>query len=222
MRLPRSARISRSSSVSRSRPSNAAVPATDAVRGNRPSSDVAVNDFPEPLSPTMASVSPGATSNDTAETGSMRPFGVSIATLEIAHRKAGRTLVGCHDEAGQEPRAEILVRGRSRSPSADRRGRAAHRTSRLIARIVTVSSRHGQSSSSGAWSIVARAPRIIRPQDGVGGTVPSPRNDSPLSITIAAASVSENCTSSGPAIFGRIVRDRMRGVVAPSARTAST
>ncbi len=88
--------------------------------------------------------------------------------------------------------------------------------------MVQVSARHGQSSSSGACSIVARAPRIIRPQDGDGGTTPRPRKDRPLSSTIAAATASENCTSSGRAMFGRIVRARMRPGEAPSARTAST
>src|SRR3546814_4417322 len=73
-----------------------------------------------------------------------------------------------------------------------------------------VSARHGHSSSHGAWSMVLRAPRIIRPQDGSGGTTPSPRKDSPLSSTIAEATVSENCTSSGGATFGSTVRPRIR------------
>ena len=70
--------------------------------------------------------------------------------------------------------------------------------------------------------MVARAPRIISPQDGAGGTTPSPRNERPLSSTIAAATVSENWTSSGGATFGRMVRARMRGGLAPSAPCAST
>ncbi len=85
-----------------------------------------------------------------------------------------------------------------------------------------VSARHGHSSSVGTCSMVARAPRIISPQEGVGGTTPRPRKDSPLSTTTAAATASENCTSTGPAMLGSTVRSRMRGVGAPSARTAST
>ena len=70
--------------------------------------------------------------------------------------------------------------------------------------------------------MMARALRIITPHEGTGGTTPSPRNDNPDSRAIAAATARLNCTSSGPAIFGRIVRSMMRGCEAPSERIAST
>ena len=91
-----------------------------------------------------------------------------------------------------------------------------------MARIVSVNAKHGHSNSNGAWSMVLRAPRIISPQLGAGGTTPRPRNDSPLSKTIAAAQVRLTCTSTGPSTCGRMVRNMIRLREAPSTRTAST
>src|SRR5450830_607900 len=58
--LPRSAQISSSGRVCRSRPSNTILPDTRALSGNRRSSDSAVVDLPQPDSPTSASVSPAS------------------------------------------------------------------------------------------------------------------------------------------------------------------
>jgi hypothetical protein len=62
MSLPRMSRMARSSSVMRSRPSKRIAPATlPGGSGIRRRIDIAVTDFPQPLSPTMASVSPSPT-----------------------------------------------------------------------------------------------------------------------------------------------------------------
>ena len=56
---------------------------------------------------------------------------------------------------------------------------------------------------------VPRAPRIISPQDGAGGTTPSPRKrQARFDDDRRAATASENCTSIGPAMLGRIVREQ--------------
>ena len=91
-------------------------------------------------------------------------------------------------------RSTLPRRHHARADSNRRPGRAARGSiqsrsasqSRLIASTVTVSARQGQSSSSGACAMVARAPRIINPHEASGGTTPSPRNDNPLSSTTAA------------------------------------
>ena len=72
---PRILRISGSDSSSRSRPSKTTRPATvrpggDAIR-RRIESDVTL--FPQPDSPTIASVSPRATENDTPSTARTTP-----------------------------------------------------------------------------------------------------------------------------------------------------
>ena len=105
-----------------------------------PAATVAVSDFPEPLSPTMASVSPGATSNDT-----------SVDRLDAPVRRLDR------DASDRAPRGRSGLRRparRGRAGAARRccraaalgalaeRGSTASRSashSRLIARIVSVS-----------------------------------------------------------------------------------
>src|SRR5262249_50019336 len=60
--------------------------------------------------------------------------------------------------------------------------------------------------------------KIIRPSDGCGGWMPSPRNDSAASDKIANASDSDVCTISGPEIFGTIWRARIYASPVPMAR----
>ena len=62
----------------------------------------------------------------------------------------------------------------------------------------------------------------IWPHDGVGGLTPRPRNESDASSRIAQVATNAACTSSGPRQFGRMVRNRMRGVPAPIVRAATT
>src|SRR5262245_61421620 len=77
MRSPRIARIAAPSSLSRSCPSNSTSP--DSMRpggsGIRRSSESAVTLLPDPLSPTMASVSPAARSRDSPSTARTLPRG---------------------------------------------------------------------------------------------------------------------------------------------------
>ncbi|MNL63058.1 hypothetical protein D3C87_1871490 [compost metagenome] len=62
-----------SSAPARLSPSNRISPSRWALGGRRRSVDRAVIDLPEPLSPTSASVSPGAMSNDTSRAASKAP-----------------------------------------------------------------------------------------------------------------------------------------------------
>src|SRR5215475_6530674 len=75
--LPRILRISRSGSVSRLRPCRRIDPAI--LPGGCAISrriDIAVTDFPQPLSPTTARVSPSSTWNETPSTARLIPSGV--------------------------------------------------------------------------------------------------------------------------------------------------
>jgi hypothetical protein len=73
MSSPRTRRMSRSDSGSRSRPLKVMAPEgwCAAGYGNSLRIDKAVTDFPEPDSPTSATVSPGPMSNETRSTASV-------------------------------------------------------------------------------------------------------------------------------------------------------
>src|ERR1700752_292863 len=75
MRLPRMARISASSTFSRSLPSNRTSPASIRPGGDgiKRMTESAVTLLPDPDSPTMATVSPARTSKDTWSTAVRRP-----------------------------------------------------------------------------------------------------------------------------------------------------
>src|SRR6478609_6584058 len=77
MSLPRIARISRSDICSRSLPAKRMLPAIlPGGSGISRISDIEVTDLPHPDSPTMASVSPSLTWNDTPSTARLMPSGV--------------------------------------------------------------------------------------------------------------------------------------------------
>src|SRR4051812_26809261 len=77
MSLPRMARISRSESCSRSLPAKRIAPAIlPGGSGISRISDMEVTDLPQPDSPTIASVSPSLTWNDTPSTARLIPLGV--------------------------------------------------------------------------------------------------------------------------------------------------
>jgi len=215
---PRSRRSSGSSCRNRSRPFSQADPlVTRAAEGNRPSTASPVSDLPEPLSPTIANVSPAATDSDTPRTGWMVPDGVSIAMVR-ACTSSSAPVAGGRPGNRTRPTPARFGPGWPCGSIASRN--ASH--SAFIARMVSASAAQGHNNSNGAWFIVPRAAPIIRPQDGAGGTTPSPRKDRPDSSTTAEAAARLNCTATGPATFGRIVRSMMRSGPAPSARIAST
>ena len=62
----------------------------------------------------------------------------------------------------------------------------------------------------------------IRPHDGVGGCVPTPRNDSVASIRMALPSQIEAMMRIGAVTLGRICVVMMRGWRQPIAWAAST
>src|SRR5690242_9697818 len=91
MRSPRTARISSSLSVSRSRPSNSTRPDTMRPGGEaikrRMESEVTL--LPHPDSPTTASVSPGATENETPSTARTTPSRVKKWVLRLSISRSG-------------------------------------------------------------------------------------------------------------------------------------
>src|SRR5215216_6243604 len=58
--------------------------------GIRRRTDIAVTDFPHPLSPTSATVCPGKIENDTSRTGRTSPRLVSNATFRPVTSRSGR------------------------------------------------------------------------------------------------------------------------------------
>src|SRR5262245_15311881 len=94
MRLPRMSRISASLSFSRSIPSKLTEPPT--VRpmrsGSRRSTDSAVTLLPQPDSPTMPSVSPGPTWNETPATARLTPSSVTKSVLRSLTSSRGGML----------------------------------------------------------------------------------------------------------------------------------
>jgi hypothetical protein len=85
MRLPRMLRISASDKRRRSRSSKAMLPAVrtgGSVISLR--IDIAVTDFPEPDSPTIARVSPSSTENETPSTARTTPSRVAICVLKLS------------------------------------------------------------------------------------------------------------------------------------------
>src|SRR5436190_5290522 len=98
MRSPRTPRIAASSTFSRSRPSNRTSPLSIFPGGSgiSRSSERAVTLFPEPLSPTIATVSPAATSNETDSTARTRPRCVRNETLRSRTRRSGSATSEAH------------------------------------------------------------------------------------------------------------------------------
>ena len=68
MSSPRTSRSVASSAAIMSRPRYSTEPVISALSGNRRTVDSAVTDFPDPLSPTIASVSPACSSKLTPRT----------------------------------------------------------------------------------------------------------------------------------------------------------
>ena len=74
----------------------------------------------------------------------------------------------------------------------------------------------------GLKNIMLRPSEIMRPQDGVGGGTPSPRNDSAASIAISDRHLERATTMIWSATLGRISLSKMRRCEAPTASAAMT
>src|SRR5690606_21384495 len=111
---------------------------------------------------------------------------------------------------GSQPLFSAAVTSRRPSP---RRWMAGTRTN---------SATPGMAISQGSNSIICLPSEIIRPQDGVGGCTPRPRNDSAASSRIAWAISSVATTIRLLTTFGMISRRMMRRVEQPIALAALT
>src|SRR5215217_1274077 len=127
MRLPRIARISLSSRPRRSRPSKATLPRTVRPRrgGRRRMIDSAVTLLPQPDSPTIPSVSPAPTSNDTPSTARVVPSSVK---KEVARSRTARRGVM---RAAPNPSPE-WERGRGEGPPSPQKARWKGRRRRSV------------------------------------------------------------------------------------------
>ena len=75
----------------------------------------------------------------------------------------------------------------------------------------------GQSTAQGAVGITLRASAIIRPQSGVGGATPNPRNDNEVMPSINHDHCMAPCTARVSRTFGRISRIRIVERASPRA-----
>ena len=80
----------------------------------------------------------------------------------------------------------------------------------------------GKSPYHGAWWRNERPVFSMEPQEGVGGWVPSPRNESAASRSIATAPVTATWTTMGVSALSRMVRNIRYAGPTPSARVATT
>ena len=93
--LPRTERSSRSGAPIISRPPYETLPDTRAEAGSRETVESALTDFPEPLSPTSATVSPRSTENDTPRTaGTSRPSSRNATFRSLTSSRLIRTSSG--------------------------------------------------------------------------------------------------------------------------------
>src|SRR6266542_6861216 len=82
--------------------------------------------------------------------------------------------------------------------------------------------RAGRSTAHGFAEKSGNASKIIAPHDGVGGLIPTPRNDSVDSPMIAFGTLKAAETISGARAFGSRCLNMIRPGVAPTDRAAST
>src|SRR5215203_4164382 len=155
MRLPRIARISLSSRPRRSRPSKATLPRTVRPRrgGSRRMIDSAVTLLPQPDSPTIPSVSPAPTSNDTPSTARVVP---SSLKKEVARSRTARRGV-------MDPSPE-WERGRGEGPRLPRKARWKGRPRRSV-----------DGSLDAARADPSPLPLSLRERDHIGASSHPPR-----------------------------------------------
>ena len=101
---------------------------------------------------------------------------------------------------------------RSRKPSP----------SRLSPSTASAIATPGYTASSGAWNSSVCASLSMRPHEGCGGCVPSPRYDSAASARIAMAKRMVACTISTDRMLGSTCSIVMLNEPLPQARAAST
>ena len=80
----------------------------------------------------------------------------------------------------------------------------------------------GKRPYHGAWWRKDRPVLSIEPHEGAGGWVPSPRNESAASSSMATAPVTAIWTTMGVSALSRIVRNMRYAGPTPSARVATT
>ena len=181
-------------------------PAAERARagGSRPMTARPVSVLPEPLSPTSARVSPGATAKrHVAHRADRVARGSRSRWSDPRHAKQHGVAAG---EASGRTRDGRAIRASRRRPCGARIQHVAQPVAEHVQRQDGAGQREAgpeqQPAAPAPWSRARRGSSA--PRTATGGTTPRPRKDRPLSSTIAAATVSENCTSSGGAMFGRM------------------
>src|SRR4029453_2140543 len=106
-----------------------------------------------------------------------------------------------------------------------RRASSASRRPSPMKLIATTAMKIAPPGNSAQWAAMSRkslASNNSRPQVGVSGGKPRPRNDSVDSAMMAAATSIVPAMITGPSALGRMWRTTCRSGLAPSARAAST
>ena len=146
----------------------------------------AVTDFPEPLSPTMPSISPGATEKETSRR--------DLAPAAVAVEGDGRDP---RWRAGSPPSRHRRVQARIE------RCRASPSPSRLKPMIVTPSAALGEQREIGVRAQDRAGRRgSCRPSSALGSWMPRPRKLSVASAMMMKPTPTEARTSSGATMFG--------------------
>ncbi len=146
--------------------------------------------LPQPDSPTMPSVLPGARVRSTPSTARSGPRGVGRSTVMPSTDSSGDVVISAPGRGS--------VSARSVSPMT------------LKASTVRNMKPAGRKASQGAMSRFSRPSPIMLPQLAVGGGTPRPRNESAPSTTMVTATASRKKASSGSATLGSSSRIRMR------------
>ena len=185
-----------------------------------PSSASEVTLLPHPDSPTIPSVSPAATLNETPLTAWIVPRSVQKWTWRSSTASSGSPLAGvvvptapaASGPGGSDTAAELGVEG------------LAHRVADEVEAEHRDDDRGpGKSARNGAVWRYRTASVSIVPHSGVDGSCgPSPRKPSPAASMIAVAIARVPATITGDIAFGRMWPNRTFRLGTPTARAART
>src|SRR5688500_15933696 len=141
----------------------------------------------------------------------------SVDSTNVARTGGGVRVEVCDLEKVRQRRrrlSQVFIRGSSASRSPSPTNVNASITTEM--QMPGMSTAHGLDEKSGKPSL------IIWPHDGVGGMMPTPRNDRVASPRIALGTANAAVTMSGASAFGSRCFDMIRPELAPTERAAST
>ena len=137
---------------------------------------------------------------------SWRAKRASLASMKRSSSRFSRRAPKCcstrHRARSRRSWCADYARSRSVPPASPARRSRSVSPKSVHASTVAMSARPGAIATHGAATIRSRPPAIMFPQLGLGGCMPMPRNDRPLSSRIALPTPSVVATMAGPSEFG--------------------